>query len=179
LEKKINLPPMKWILPILVIFVIAQAVFANGLGGQRLEKVVGDLIVDIGTDQASTPIAGDPIEFDFNLLDSATGEAVTTTSVGLDIGHNGKSMVNCDLTTQDPTTFLIYAFPEKGSYTLKVQFFDKDRSLATASFPLTISGSTDKWQALYIAALIASPILGYWSVTALKARLASRAKSNH
>jgi len=169
---------MKRIIPIILAFAIAEIVFANGLGGQRLEQVVGNLIVDIGTDQASTPVAGDPIEFDFNLLESDTGEPVTTTSVGLDIAHNGKSMVNCDLTTEDPITFLIYAFPEKGNYTLKVTFFDKDRALANASFPLTISGSTDKMRALFVAGLFASIVLGYWGVTTLKTRLSSRPKPN-
>ena len=47
---------------------MAEAAFANGLGGERLEKVVGDLIVDIGTDQPSTPVAGQAIEFDFGLI---------------------------------------------------------------------------------------------------------------
>ncbi len=178
MEKKIDLLQMKCMIPVIMAFAIAEIVFANGLGGQRLEKVVGNLIVDIGTDQASTPVAGDPIEFDFNLLESDTGEPVTTTSVGLDIAHNGKSMVNCDLTTEDPITFLIYAFPEKGNYTLKVTFFEKDRALATASFPLTISGPTDKVSALYIAGLLASIILGYWGVATLKARLSSRPKPN-
>ena len=117
-------------------FAIAGAVFANGLGGERLEKVVGDQIVDIGTDQTSTPVAGEPIEFDFNLLKSDTREPLTTpTSVGIDIERNGKSLVNCDLITEMPNTFLFYTFPEGGDYTLKVTFFDSKRTppvLATA-----------------------------------------------
>jgi hypothetical protein len=36
-------------------FAIEAAAFANGLGGQRLEKVVDNQIVDIGTDQTSAP----------------------------------------------------------------------------------------------------------------------------
>ena len=139
---------MKCMISAIMAFAIAAAAFANGLGGERLEKVVGDLIVDIGTDQTSTPVAGQPIEFDFNLLKSDTREPVTTpTSVGIDIGHNGKSMVNCDLITEMPITFLFYTFPEGGDYTLKVTFFDNRRApqaLATATFPLTISGSGEQ-----------------------------------
>ena len=87
------------------------------------------MIVDIGTDQTSTPVAGEPIEFDFNLLKSDTREPLTTpTSVGIDIGHNGKSMVNCDLITEMPNTFFFYTFPEGGNYTLKVTFFDSKRT---------------------------------------------------
>jgi hypothetical protein len=163
------LPRIKRILPVVVAFAIASVVFANGLPGQRLEKVVGNLIVDVGTDQTSTPVPGKPIEFDFNLLRSDTREPVTNTSVGLDIGHDGKSMVNCDLITEPSLTFLFYTFPEAGNYTLKVTFFDKDRTppaLATASFPITIYGSTDKPRALYIAALFVGVILGlggYWA----------------
>jgi hypothetical protein len=150
---------------------IAGVSLANGLGGERLEKVVGDVIVDIGTDQTATPIAGEPIEFDFNLLRADTREPVgTPTSVGLDIEHNGKPMVNGDLITELPNTFLFYTFPEGGSYTLKVTFFDSHRNppaLATATFPLTISSAGSKTRILYIVpllvCLVAAFFLGMWS----------------
>jgi len=161
---------MKYIIFFLMAFAIAGAVFANGLGGERLEKVIGDQIVDIGTDQTSTPVAGEPIEFDFNLLKSDTREPLMTpTSVGIDIGRDGKSLVNCDIITELPNTFFFYTFPEGGNYTLKVTFFDAKRTpseLASASFPLTISGSGSKMRALYIAALFGCILLGllggYW-----------------
>jgi len=147
---------------------IAGADFGDGLGGQRLEKVVGGLIVDVGTDQTSTPLAGTPIEFDFGLLQSDTRDPVENTSVGVDISRNGKMMVNCDLITDPQTTFLFYTFPEAGNYTLKVTFFDRDRQVATASFPLAISGSSGKTRALYVGALLACLLLGaaggYWGV---------------
>ena len=169
---------MKRVILIIVAFGIAEAVFANGLGGERLEKVVGNLIVDVGTDQPSTPRAGQPIEFDFNLLQSDTREPVNlATSVGIDIGHDGKSMVNCDLVVEPPITFLIYTFPERGKYTLTVSFFNRNlgqQRLATASFPLTISESRGNIRAQYIAALFASILLGlmagYWRVRRRGAR---------
>jgi hypothetical protein len=149
---------------------VTAVLFANGLGGQRLEKVVGGLLVDVGTDQPSTPVAGKPIEFDFNLLKSDTREPVAKTGVGIDIGHNGKSMVNCNLITDPQLTFLIYTFPEAGAYTLKVTFFDTHRdppNLATASFPLTISGPSDRTRTRSIAIIILSLLLGllagYWA----------------
>jgi hypothetical protein len=148
----------------------ADVLFANGLGGQRLEKVVGDLIVDVGTDQPSTPVAGKPIEFDFNLLKSDTREPVANTGVGIDIGRNGKSMVNCNIISDPQFTFLIYTFPEAGAYTLKVTFFDTHRdppNLATASFPLAISSSSDQTRIRYIAIFAVSLFLGllagYWA----------------
>ena len=164
------MPQLKRIIFIIMACMAAEAAFANGLGGERLEKVVGDLIVDIGTDQPSTPVAGQPIEFDFELLQSNTREPVSlATSVGIDISHNGKSMINCDLIPESPMTFLYYTFPESGNYTLKVAFVDSKRErqdLATASFPLTISASNGNIRALHIAALFASIILGllggYW-----------------
>jgi len=155
---------MKFIFSVLMFFAIAGAVFANGLGGERLEKVIGDQIVDIGTDQTATPVAGEPIEFDFNLLRSDTREPLLTpTSVGIDIQRNGKPMVNCDLITELPNTFFFYTFPEGGTYTLKVTFFDSKRTppqLATASFPLTISGSGSKMRAMYIALIFVTLLLG-------------------
>jgi hypothetical protein len=169
---------LKRVILFIVAFGIAEAVFANGLGGERLEKVVGDLIVDVGTDQPSTPIAGQPIEFDFNLLQSDTREPVNlATSVGIDIGHDGKSMVNCDPVVEPPITFLIYTFPERGKYTLTVSFFNRNlgqQRLATASFPLTISGSRGNIRAQYLAALFASILLGlmagYWGARRRGAR---------
>ena len=96
--------------------------------GERLEKVVGNIIVDIGTDQPSTPVAGQPIQFDFDLLKSHTQDPLTTpTNIGIDIERNGKPLVNCDLITGVPNTFLFYTFPEGGDYTLKVTFFDSKR----------------------------------------------------
>jgi hypothetical protein len=161
---------MKRILPLILACAFAGTVFANGLGGERLEKVVGDMIVDIGTDQTATPVAGEPIEFDFNLLRSDTREPLTLpTSIGVDIAHNGKSILNCDLLTEMPNTFLFYSFPEGGSYTMKVTFFDVKRSppqLASATFPLTISGSRSAMRLLIPAALIAclgvGLVAGYW-----------------
>lgn len=158
-----------FLIALIAALVAAEALFANGLGGQRLEKVVGDLIVDVGTDQPSTPVAGKPIEFDFNLLKSDTREPVANTGVGIDIGHNGKSMVNCNLITDPQLTFLIYTFPEAGAYTLKVTFFDTHRdppNVATASFPLAISGSSDWTRSRHIAIFVVSLFLallaGYW-----------------
>jgi hypothetical protein len=161
---------MKCVISVIMAFAFAGAAIANGLGGERLEKVVGDVIVDIGTDQSATPVAGQPIEFDFNLLKSDTREPLTTpTSIGIDIERNGKPLVNCDLITEMPNTFLFYTFPEGGDYTLKVTFFDSKRAqqaLATATFPIRISGSGSRMRAVYIAALFACIILGlvggYW-----------------
>jgi len=156
---------MKCMISMIMALAFAGAAFANGLGGERLEKVVGDVIVDIGTDQSSTPVAGQPIEFDFNLLKSDTREPLTTpTSIGIDIGRNGKSIVNCDLITEMPNTFLFYTFPEGGDYTLKVTFFDSKRAqqvLATATFPIRISGSGSKMRAVFVAALFACIVLGF------------------
>jgi hypothetical protein len=170
MEEKVVRRFLRFIFCVVAAIAMARCAGANGLGGERLEKVVGDVIVDIGTDQNSTPVAGEPIEFDFNLLKSDTREPLgTPTSVGLDIQHNGKPMVNGDLITELPNTFLFYTFPESGTYTLKVTFFDSRRTppaLATASFPLTISGARSGMRVLYIAALPVCILLGilagYW-----------------
>lgn len=171
---------MKRVVLIMTALAIARVVFANGLGGERLEKVVGNQIVDIGTDQTSTPVAGEPIQFDFNLLESDTRGPVPNTNVIVDISHDGQSMINTDLISEPPLTLLIYTFPEGGKYTLTVTFYNKGRmpqELATASFPLTISGSTVTMRALYIAALFVSTILGlcggYWGALRRRASATS------
>ena len=154
---------MKRTILILFIFAIAATALANGLGGQRLEKVVGDQIVDIGTDQETTPVAGEPIQFDFNLLKSDTRDPLTNTNVTVDIEHNGKTMVNSDLIMEPPLTLLVYTFPEGGDYTLKTTFYNGNNTLATASFPLSISGSKISTRVFYLVAFLVTILLGLWA----------------
>ncbi len=151
---------MKRIFLFLIALTLAGTVFANGLGGQRLEKIVGDQIVDIGTDQTTTPVAGEPIQFDFNLLKSDTREPLKNTNVTVDIEHGGKTMVNSDLIMEPPLTLLVYTFPEGGSYTLKTTFYDGNTTLATASFLLTISGSSILMRLVYVAIVLVCILCG-------------------
>jgi hypothetical protein len=169
---------MKYLVAMIAACAVTAAIFANGLGGQRLEKVMNGLIVDVGTDQPSAPVAGKPIQFDFNLLRSDTRDPVTSTSVGIDIGHDGKSLLNCDLITDPQVTFLFYTFPEAGDYTLTVSFFDKDHSpqqLATATFPITISGSATAKRArtgtvaTALVGVALGLLAGYWGARRQKA----------
>ena len=176
--KKAGMPQLKRILFMFLVCAMTEGAFANGLGGERLEKTVGDLIVDVGTDQPSTPVAGQPIEFDFNLLQSSTREPINlATSVGIDIGHNGKSVVNCNLIVDPSITFLIYSFPEPGNYTLTVAFFNKNlgqQRLAMATFPLTISGAKGNSRTLYFAALLTTLIVGVLAGYAVSRNRAAR-----
>ena len=151
---------MKRMFPFLIALALAGTVFANGLGGQRLEKVVGNQIVDIGTDQTTTPIAGEPIQFDFNLLKSDTREPLNNTNVTVDIEHKGNTMVNSDLIMEPPLTLLVYTFPEGGNYTLKTTFYEGNTTLATASFLLTISGSSIMMRLVYGAIVLVCILCG-------------------
>ena len=115
-------------------------------------------------------MAGEPIEFDFNLLKSDTREPLTTpTSVGLDIEHNGKSMVNCDLITELPLTFLFYTFPEGGNYTLKVTFFDpsglrktRHRVVSAYDFGIWRQNASPLYCRIFICILMGL-LGGYWA----------------
>jgi hypothetical protein len=162
--------PVKWTLGALAVLVIAAAALANGLPGQRLEKVVGNMIVDVGTDQTTAPIAGSTVEFDFALLDSSSRDPLPTTNVGVNIAHNGQMMVNCDLMVDPQMTFVYYTFPEPGTYTLKVEFFNTRREplqqkLASASFPIQI-GSHGLTRFAYIGGFVGTFVAGlaagYW-----------------
>jgi hypothetical protein len=162
--------PVKWIFGMMAMFVSAGAVFANGLPGERLEQVVGNMIVDVGTDQTTPPVAGSTVEFDFNLLDSSSRDPLPATNVGINIAHDGQMMVNCDLTVDPQMTFIYYTFPESGAYTLKVEFFDTRRGpmqqkLASASFPINI-GSHGLTRSAYIAGFVGTFVAGlaagYW-----------------
>lgn len=162
--------PLRWTLGALAVLVIAAAVLANGLPGQRLEQVIGNMIVDVGTDQTTSPVAGSTVEFDFGLLDSSSRDPLPATNVGVNIKHNGQMMVNCDLLVDPQMTFLYYTFPESGTYTLKVEFFDTRRppmqqKLASASFPIQI-GSHGLTRFAYVAGFagtfVAGLAAGYW-----------------
>jgi len=162
--------PLKGTLGALAVLAIAGAALANGLPGQRLEQVVGNMIVDVGTDQTTSPVAGSTVEFDFALLDSSSRDPLPVTNVGVNIAHNGRMMVNCDLLVDPQMTFIYYTFPEPGTYTLKVEFFDTRRAsmqqkLASASFPITI-GSQRLTRFAYIAGFVGTFVAGlaagYW-----------------
>ena len=162
--------PVRRTLGALVVLTMAGAASANGLPGQRLEQVVGNMIVDVGTDQTTPPAAGSTVEFDFNLLDSSSRDPLPTTNVGINIEHNGRMMVNCNLTIDPQMTFIYYTFPESGRYTLKVEFFDSRRppmqqKLASASFPITI-GSSGLTRYVYLAGFVGTFVAGlaagYW-----------------
>lgn len=148
-------------------FLIATAAFGNGLAGVRLEKVVDNQIVDVGTDQASTPQAGSPIQFDFNLLKSDTRAVLPATNVNVAISRRGVQLLDNDLLVEPPLTLCVLTFPEEGEYSLKVTFYDHDRQLATATFPLVIGGTATKTRAIYGGALFGSLALGllggYWA----------------
>jgi hypothetical protein len=148
----------KGILGIAAILLIAGSTLANGLPGQRMEQVVGNKIVDVGTDQTTPPVAGSTVEFDFGLLDSSSRQPWSATNVGVAIERSGKTMVNGNLINDPSTTFLFYTFPEPGTYTLKVHFFDSrlepmKQSLAYAEFPVRI-GSQKSKRIEYIAGIL-------------------------
>jgi len=113
--------------------------FANGLGGERLEKVVGDLIVDVGTDQPSTPLA-DNHRIRLRFIAKQDARACQSRNKRrIDIGHDGKSVVNCDLVVETPITFLIL-HPNPVIHTYGERFSQNlgQQRLAIATFPLTI-----------------------------------------
>ena len=142
---------------------IAGMVVANGLGGKRLEKVVNGQIVDVGTNQTSAPVAGAPIQFDFNLLKSDTRATLPTTNVAVSFEHKGAIVMDSDLLMEPPLTLLVFTFPEKGDYTLTVTFYNKDQKLAAASVPLSIGATFDVARALYLTlSVILGIAIGYW-----------------
>jgi len=171
--------PVKWMLGMLPILFIAGGALANGLPGQRLEQVVGNRIVDVGTDQTTPPVAGTTVEFDFALLDSSSREPLPVTNVGINIAHNGHPMmVNCNLIVDPQMTFIYYTFPEPGTYTLKVEFFDTRRApmeqkLASASFPIQIASqglTRFAYIAGFVGTFVAGLAAGYWRMRSRASR---------
>lgn len=114
--------------------------YANGLGGQRLEKTVGQYIVDIGTDQMLAPVAGSPVEFDFNLLKGDTRELLDYTSVWVSISKNSQSYLSGNIIPAAAgPTLILFNFPESGNYELNTVFYKNDKAVADATFSLPIA----------------------------------------
>lgn len=123
----------------LLLFSVAATTHANGLGGQRLEKVVGQYLVDVGTDQEFAPIAKTPILFDFNLLASDTRDIINYDIVHVRIAENENALLEKDLPMAPVgPTLLSYTFEKRGGYILQVMFSKKGKELAGAIFPLAI-----------------------------------------
>jgi hypothetical protein len=100
---------------------------------------------------------------DFNLL-----AILPATNVNVAITCKGVPILDHDLIAEPPLTLCVLTSPEEGEYSLKVTFYDQDRELPTATFPLVIGGKT---RALYIGALLGSvgPLGGYWAGRSRKA----------
>ena len=145
-----------------VALAVAGSAWGNGLGGKRLEKVVGNQIVDVGTDQTSPPRAGAPIQFDFNLLKSDTRAVLPATNVSVNITRDGVTVLDNDLIMEPPLTLCVLTFPEEGDYNFKVTFYDNGRQLASATFPITMGGSAFKTRALYGSATLGIFLVALW-----------------
>ena len=178
MEKKVALVQMRRIIPLIAMaLTIGGSALANGLGGQRLEKVVNNQIVDIGTDQTSAPQAGKPIQFDFNLLKSDTRAAIPCTNVDVNVTRNSSTLLDSDLIMEPPLTLAVFTFPDVGDYTLKVTFYNNDTQMATASFQLAIGGAPDRTRWLYGGAIGVGILLGlvggFWGGRKRKASVIS------
>lgn len=132
----------------LTLFLLLPAFALSHGTGSTLEKQVGDVLVDIGYDAAELS-AGTPVRFDFALTSGDTEpEDVPFRSIWVRIVRENTTILATGIHASAlgrPT--LLYAFPEKGSYELVVRYEGEEKSVAEASFPLSVApgenGSTD------------------------------------
>ncbi|MDP3772245.1 MAG: hypothetical protein Q8Q94_02635 [bacterium] len=127
-------------------------VLANGFGIQ-LDKPAGEYIANVDYDATGGIFLGTPVQFAFQLFtkDRSTALAVddvwvTITSTGtnanymppvLDVG-----IVGSDSAIVPPG--MTFAFPYGGLYNMKVRFDKDGKTLAEATFPLTVGGAEEK-----------------------------------
>ncbi len=121
---------------------------ANGFGMQ-LDKVVGEHTVNVDYDATNGIYTGAPVQFAFQLFNKERTQQmdfddvwVTITNAGSDasyippvfdggiVGHSA-SLIPSGMT---------FVFPKGGSYDLKLRFDKGEKSIAEATFSLTVSG---------------------------------------
>lgn len=140
---------MKYTVFIFIILCIfyAGSVRANGFGAV-LDKVVGDYTLNVDYDAVNGIVAGDPVQFAFQLFNKDRSAPQEFTDVWVSITPSGTNssytppLFDGGLIQSNifPAT-MTFIFPAGGTYDLKVRYDKNDKTLAEAAFPLTVSGS--------------------------------------
>lgn len=147
---------------------IAASIGAHGLG-ETLSKNVAGYQIDIDYDTLILE-AGLPTNFGFRLWkgEEESGEEAPFTTVWVRIdrqsgGTVGNPTVFSAGLSENPAS-LTYVFPGIGSYELFASFRNGDKTLAEASFPLTVEEGTEPSRSLFprdtVFGVIGGAILG-------------------
>ena len=127
-----------------IIFLYTGIAHANGFG-VTLDKVVGDYTTNVDYDAIDGIYSGYPVQFAFQLFNRDRTQPVafsdvwvTITQIGantytppvFDAGIVGSSLISPGMT---------FMFAKSGSYDMKIRFETGDKSIAEATFSLTVT----------------------------------------
>lgn len=149
-----NLLNMKYLILIIAFISLTYTsiVFANGFG-VTLDKVVGDYTANVDYDALSGIFTGQPVQFAFQLFNKNRSQAVDFTNIWVNITpmetnkDNGYTPPIFDGGIIRPgfsPAGMAFTFLAAGTYDLKLRFDNGDKTLAEATFPLTVEGGEGK-----------------------------------
>lgn len=143
-------------------FAVLSLAEGHGLG-QSLEKEVGDYIIDVGYDAIDKIEVGEATRFDFNLWNQSKTDIADFDHVWVRIApkDEGLSFAGFLYRPEFLLTGMSYTFEKSGEYELTVRFVDKeDKTLAEATFPLTIEDTGSSFSADTITGILIGIMVG-------------------
>lgn len=137
----------------LIIIAMAASAFsvgaarANGFG-VTLDQPAGDYIANVDYDAVGGIFAGDPVQFAFQLFTKDRSKQLDFADVWVSIVQSGNSVVYTPpafdggiVGSTFPPSGMTFIFPKGGSYDLKLRYEKGGKTLAEASFPLTVANA--------------------------------------
>lgn len=139
--------------------------FAHAYGAS-LERTVGGILIDIGYSEEEIAV-GEPVNFDFNVYDAATGEEIPYTDIWVRLQQERDIFFAGGIHRPSiGATTMVYQFAEPGVYTFAVRFQNDMESVAESEFTITVAESSSSAAAMTLVgagvlALISGCVFAY------------------
>lgn len=119
--------------------IFASLRFADAHGfGQVLERTAGEYTVQFEYEALELQ-ADESVRLDFAITKKDPSESVEFTDIWVRIAQGNETVFTGSILNPEfGRAGMIFTFPENGEYELSVRFQNKDKTLAEASFPLSV-----------------------------------------
>ena len=134
-------------LSLLIITIILHTGTARANGfGMTLDQPVGDYVANVDYDAVAGIFAGDPVQFAFQLFSKDRSKQLDFADVWVSIVPSGGAYAapafdGGIVGATFPPSGMTFIFPKDGSYDLKLRYEKDGKTLAEASFPLTVQNA--------------------------------------
>ena len=130
---------------VIIVSAYAAAVHANGFG-VTLDQVVGDYTANVDYDAIGGIFTGTPVQFAFQLFNKDRSQPIDFSDVWVSITPKGAANSGFMLPIFDggivgsgfPPSGMTFTFLAGGSYELRLRYDKGVKTLAEATFPLTV-----------------------------------------